>query len=98
MAEIKLKTNNLEKAKSILGEVIETETLRLNYSLQLSKKRLAKFEEKYNVTSEVFIKKWAAEDLDGKDIEYVEWAGEFKLASLINERLSTLKSIENVAT
>ena len=98
MAEIKLKTNNLEKAKSILGEVIETETLRLNYSLQLSKKRLAKFEEKYNVTSEVFIKEWAAEDLDGKDIEYVEWAGEFKLASLINERLSTLKSIENVAT
>ena len=98
MSEIKLKVSDPYKAKGILIEALETEALRLDYSLQLSKKRLLKFEEKYNVSSEEFIKKWAAEDLEGKDIEYVEWAGEFELASRINDRLLTLKSIEHVAS
>jgi len=97
MSEIKLKTNNPDHAKGILMEALETEALRLNYSLQLSKKRLSKFEKKYNVTSEVFINEWAAEDLEGKDMEYVEWAGEFKLALLLNDRLATLNSIKHVA-
>ena len=98
MSEIILKTRNAEQAVGVLMEALETEALRLKYSLQLAKNRLAKFEKKYHVSSEIFMKEWAAEDLDGKDMEYVEWAGEFKLALRLNERLSTLKSIEHVAS
>jgi len=70
----------------------------LKYSLNLAKKRLKKFEIKYNVSSEKFINEWSAEDLKGKDLEYVEWAGEYQLFSRINERLVVLNSIENVAS
>ena len=96
MTEIILKTNEPGKAASILFEALKTEERRLQYSLNLAKKRLKKFEKKYNVSSDKFIAEWGAEDLKGKDMEYVEWSGEYQLALRLNERLFTLKSIENV--
>jgi len=97
MAEIILKTDAPEKAANILKDVLEVEASRLKYSLNLAKKRLKRFETKYNVSSKKFINEWSAEDLRGKDLEYVEWAGEYQLFSRLNERLVVLKSIENVA-
>jgi hypothetical protein len=96
MPEIILKTDMPDKAAKVLIETLEAESYRLKYSVQLAKKRLSKFERKYSVTSERFIKEWSAEDLDGKDMEYIEWAGEYKLSERLNERLNALKSIHHV--
>ena len=98
MPKIILKTDMPDKAAKVLIEALETESFRLKYSLQLAKKRLTKFEKKYKISSEKFINEWSAEDLDGKDFEYVEWAGEYKLAKRLNERLTALKSIQHVAS
>ena len=98
MAEIVLKTNTPEKAADVLKEALEIEASRLKYSLNIAKKRLKRFETKYNISSEKFINKWSAEDLKGKDLEYVEWAGEYQLFSRLHERFVVLKSIENVAS
>ena len=97
MAAIKLKTNDPGQALIIVTEALETEKLRLDYSLKLAQKRLSRFEQKYNVDSGKFISEWTAEDLEDKDMEYVEWAGEYKLASLLTERLMTLTGIIHVA-
>ncbi len=97
MAEIILKTDRPDVAVEVLREALQTETLRLKYSLNLAKKRLKRFESKYSVSSEKFMRDWSAEDLKGKDLEYVEWAGEYHLFSRLNKRLAALKSIENVA-
>jgi len=96
MSKIILKTNDSGKTASILFEVLETEEKRLQYSLSLAKKRLKKFEKKYNVSSDKFIVEWGAEDLKGQDMEYVEWAGEYQLSLRLNERLFAIKGIENV--
>jgi hypothetical protein len=96
MPEIILKTEMPDKAVSILIEALETESFRLKYSLKLIKKRLSKFEKKYQVSSEKFINDWSAEDLENKDMEYVAWAGEYKLSKRLNERLAALESIEYV--
>ena len=98
MPEIILKTEMPDRAARILIEALETESFRLKYSMTLAKKRLSKFEKKYNVSSEKFINKWSAEDLEGKDLEYVEWAGEYKLSIRLNERLTALNSIEHVSS
>jgi len=97
MPEIILKTDMPDKAAKVLSEALETESLRLNYSLKLAKKRLSRFEKKYKISSEKFIDEWCAEDLEGKDLEYVEWAGEYHLSKKLNERLDALKSIKNVS-
>jgi hypothetical protein len=98
MPEIILKTDMPDKAARILIEALETESFRLKYSMTLVKKRLSKFEKKYKVSSEKFINDWSAENLEGKDLEYVEWAGEYKLSIRLNERLTALKSIEHVSS
>ena len=98
MSEIILKTDMPDKAARFLVEALETETLRLKYSINLAKKRLSKFEKKYMVTSKEFIKGWSAEDLEGKDLEYVEWAGEYSLSMRLNERFDALKSIQHVTS
>ena len=94
MAEIILKTNEPEKVVGIIFEALETEAKRVKYGLNLAKKRLERFEKKYNVSSDEFIDSWSAEDLKGQDMEYVEWAGEYQLSLQLNERLMALKSIE----
>ncbi len=98
MAEIIMKTEEPDKAVQYLKEALETEASRLKYSLNLAKKRLKKFEKKYNVSSEKFIKEWSAEDLQGKDMEYVEWAGEYELFLRMNERFLVLRSIKNATS
>jgi hypothetical protein len=98
MPEIILKTDMPDKAARILIEALETESFRLKYSMMLAKKRLSKFEKKYKISSEKFINDWSAEDLEGKDLEYVEWAGEYKLSIRLNERFTALKSIEHVSS
>ena len=94
MAEIILKTNEPDKAAGILFEVLEAESQRVQYSLRLAKKRLERFEKKYNISSANVAVELSAEDLEGKDMEYVEWAGEYQLALRLNERSMALKSIE----
>lgn len=96
MTQIILKTNMPNKAAKFLIEALETEKLRLNYSMKLARRRLSRFEKKYRVTSKNFIEEWSADDLDGKDLEYVEWAGEYNLTRRLEERLDALKSIEHV--
>ena len=98
MPEIILKTDMPDKAAIILLEALETESFRLKQSMKLAKKRLLKFEKKYNVSSAKFINDFSAEDLEGKDLEYVEWSGEYKLSIRLNERLAALKSIKYVSS
>jgi hypothetical protein len=98
MAEVILKTNKPDKVSEILKDALESEKSRIRYSLELTRKRLKKFEQKYNISSQIFINQWSAEDLQGGDMEYVEWAGEYRFSLTLNERLAALESIEYVAS
>lgn len=98
MAEIILRTEEPNKVSEILKEAIETEKLRVRYSLDITRNRLNRFEQKYNISSEDFINRWSAEDLDGKDMEYVEWAGEYQFSINLSELLDALSSIEYVSS
>lgn len=75
---------------------VQTEITRLELALELARKRLAPFEEKHHVTSEKFIATMTAEDLTGGDDEYVQWAGEYKLAQRLEEKLTQLKDLRFV--
>ncbi len=93
MAEIVLKTNQPGEASELVKEMISIETNRVNHSLAVAKRRLLRFESKYKITSDTFISDWTAEDLEGKDMEYVEWAGEYQLMQRLMERLQTLNTL-----
>lgn len=96
MAQIVMNTDVPDKAVLVVREALATETTRVEHSLNVAKKRLKKFEQKYHVSSEEFMTEWSAEDLQGRDMEYVEWAGEYRLFSKLSDRFHVLKSIKNV--
>jgi hypothetical protein len=95
MADIKIHTEDIS-AKTVLSEAVQAEKNRIGYALQLGEKKINFFERKYKVSSREFLRDWTAENLKGKDIEYIEWAGEAKLHSRLRERLAILKGIEYV--
>ena len=95
MTEIRLRTNKPDQATEIVFEALALEEARLQYSLKLAQKRLKFFEAKYGVDSDLFMGEWAAEDLEGQDMEYVEWAGEYKFAASLMNRIDVITGIRH---
>jgi hypothetical protein len=77
----------------LVRSAIESEVAKLELALKMAIQRLAPFEEKYGVTSEYFLAAMTAEDLEGKDDEYVHWAGEYKLMQRLQDKLRKLQEI-----
>jgi hypothetical protein len=78
----------------LIHAAVDNEIHRLEMAIILAEKRLALFEQKYHVSSSVFIETYAAEDLTGGDDEYVEWAGEYRLCERLREHLRRLREVE----
>jgi len=64
---------------------------RLRASIERAQRRLAQFERRYGVDTAHFLQEMAAEDLEGGDLEYVEWAGEAKLLEELEAELRELE-------
>lgn len=83
-----------DEAIHLVQSAIKNEIARLKLSLEMAKKRLAPFEQKYGVTSEHFMVEMSAEDLEGGDDEYVLWAGEYKLMQRLQDKLNRLQEVQ----
>ncbi len=80
--------------RDLVQTAIQEQVVKLELGLAMARKRLTPFEEKYGVTSEQFISEMAAEDLEGGDIEYVRWAGEYHWMQRLQGKLWRLRGIE----
>lgn len=72
-------------------QAIESYKARLRVSIERTRRRLAQFEQRYGVNTAHFLQEMAAEDLEGGDLEYVEWAGEAKLLEGLEAELTELE-------
>lgn len=104
MAEIIFKTDNPEGVMELVknaiaqrcGGTFASEIFRLENSQRLARKRLDYFEEKYQQRSSQFQDALAAEDMEGGDLEYVEWMGEYQFFLELEEKIQSLKSLKYV--
>ncbi len=87
---------DIESIQNLIRAAIESEIKKIQYSLEKTNKLLMKFETKYQVSSEIFFTNWTAEDLEGGDEEYVNWAGEIKIKLRLINSLQKLEAIEYV--
>lgn len=78
----------------LVQAAVNGEIVRLELALGLARERLLLFERKYGVTSAHFIEHMTAEDLEGGDDEYVQWAGEYRLMQRLEEKLVRLREVE----
>tara|TARA_Y100000294_G_C8302926_1_gene235486 strand:- start:199 stop:495 length:297 start_codon:yes stop_codon:yes gene_type:complete len=65
---------------------------RLKAGIERSKRQLAVFESRYGIHTDHFLKEMTAEDLEGGDLEYVEWAGEARLLGGLEAELQELEN------
>ena len=94
MATIYMDSREHTDTQQLVKSAIDGEIVRLELALTLARQRLAPFEEKYGVTSEHFIETMAAKDLEGRDDEYVQWAGEYHLWQRLQQKINRLRGIE----
>ena len=94
--QIKSDTPDLEIVKNLVKSAINAEIKTLKRSIEKSNKILKEFEVKYQISSDLFLSDWTAEDLEGRDDEYVSWAGEIKIKQRLMSALQKLEGIEYV--
>jgi len=80
----------------LIKSAIQTEIKKQEMGLAKSNREVSRLEDKYKISSEVFLKKYASEDLEGGEEEYVKWVGEIKIKARIADNLNKLREIEYV--
>ena len=85
-----IELRNREGAQTVV-QALEAYKVRLRAGIERTKQRLAEFEARYRVDTAGFLQKMTAEDLEGGDLEYVEWAGEAKLLEGLEAELRELE-------
>lgn len=81
-----------ERGRETVLSAIAAYKQRLQASIARGQRRLAEFEQRYGVQTSDFLAQMTAEDLEGGDLEYVEWAGEAKLVQSLEAELAELEN------
>ncbi len=90
MIRLEIKSD-FEDPELFIKPAVYSEIKRLEIGLFKTDKEIKKFEDKYQTSSDLFVREYAAEDLDGGDDEYVSWLGEVKIRQKIAEELGRLR-------
>lgn len=80
-----------KRGAQMVLQAIDTHKARLRAGIERTRRRLAQFEQRYGVDTARFLREMTAEDLEGGDLEYVEWAGEAKLLEGLEAELAELE-------
>jgi hypothetical protein len=80
-----------KKSAQAVIQAVEFYKRRLKASIVRTQRRLQRFEDRYAVDTAQFLEMMTAEDLNGGDIEYVEWAGEAQLLQGLRTELAELE-------
>lgn len=80
-----------KKSAQAVVQAVEFYKRRLKANIARTQRRLQRFEDRYAVGTAHFLETMTAEDLNGGDIEYVEWAGEALLLQGLETELAELE-------
>ena len=80
-----------KRSAQAVVQAVEFYKRRLKANIERTQRRLQRFEDRYAVDTMHFLETMTAEDLNGGDIEYVEWAGEAQLLQGLESELAELE-------
>jgi hypothetical protein len=88
--EMVIELSNQQAAETV-ARALEQYKSQLRASIGRTRRRLADFETRHEVTTAHFLTAMTADDLAGGDLEYVDWAGEAKLLEGLEVELRELE-------
>jgi len=83
-------------ASAPIRSAVCSEIKRFETGLNRTDREIRKFENKYQISYDIFVREYTAEDMDGGDDEYVSRMGEIKIRRKIAGELGRLKETEYV--
>ncbi len=94
MIKLAVQSTDAPQAVEWIRSAIDAKIAQIKHAIVITERRLAEFESKYQADSQTFLETMTAEDLEGGDLEYVEWYGECELLKRLQLQLDQLMSIE----
>ena len=88
--QLLIELSNKEGAQ-VVFLALESYKARLLSGIERTKRRLGEFEQRYQTSTDDFLKNMASEDLAEGDLEYVEWAGEAQLLKSLEHEFIELE-------
>ncbi len=82
-----------ETVKKILQDGLEEERKRVEYALNMTMNAIRIFEERFGMSTDIFIEKFSSGEIEENE-ETFEWWAETKLADELKETLQTITTIE----
>ena len=97
MTRLQIDSDKKNHVVIIIKSAISSEIKRLELGLDKTNRRIERFEEEYNISSDHFLRNYAAEDMKSGEEGYIQWAGELKIKERILDDLNHLRDIEYAA-
>ena len=94
MTRLQIYSDERDRVVGVIQAAISSEIRRLELGLEKTNRQIDNFEREYHISSDQFLRSYAAEDLKNGDKGYIQWAGELKLRERITEDLNHLMDID----
>ena len=85
LQQITIEIEDASQFTSILRGALDRELRLVEYAILRTWDRLREFEQKYNMSTEEFKRRFTADDL-GETLDFIEWDGEIDTLRLLEEK------------
>ena len=90
LQQITIQTPDAKRLKPLIRSVIENAVDDVEHGIELTRAKLEAFEKQYNMSTAEFERRFKPGDLE-ETLDFIEWEGEIKTLSLLEEKRNTLK-------
>lgn len=93
MSKIIIEQENTQGLRTLVKGALENEIKIITIGIKKTQENLQKLEDKYEMDSETFYRKYSSGDM-GDKVEYIKWAGEIETLKRLQQNLMELSEAE----
>jgi hypothetical protein len=90
LQQVTIQTSNLEQFKSMLKTALEREAKLLEYSIERTRQALARFEARYQMSSDEFERKFKNREIE-ETLDFLDWWMEVEALRHLEARRNLIK-------
>lgn len=90
---VKSTTGDVDTVKELIIEGLKEEKKRIEFALERTTSIVKAYEEKYGISTSVFIEKFKRGEIEENDDTF-DWWAEVKMANELREKINTIANIE----
>jgi len=88
--QVTIQTNNIQRFKPLLESALEREAKLLDHAIERTRKALAPFEARYNMTTDKFERMFKAREIE-ETLDYLDWWMEVEALRHLEAQRQSLK-------